>query len=203
MKETWKGHESGAETLENFFDWIKEFNIKETTFYAFSTENFNRSKIEKENLFRLFKIKFQETINNPKIYENKVRINFCGRLEMFDKELQSLMKELMEKTKKHNKFIVNFAMAYGGRQEIVDAVKKVVDSKEKINEENITKNLFIKEEPELIIRTGGSIRTSNFLPWQSVYSEWIFLDKLWPEFTRKDLVYCIDEFKKRKRNFGK
>jgi undecaprenyl diphosphate synthase len=120
------------------------------------------------------------------------------------------MYDIMEKTKKHDKFIVNFAMAYGGRQEVTDAVKKIAKAiksgkiKEKdINENLITNNLYLKSEPDLLIRPGGELRTSNFLTWQSVYAELVFLDKLWPEFTKKDLIKCIEEFNKRERRFGK
>ena len=118
------------------------------------------------------------------------------------------MKDLMELTKEHDKFIVNFAMAYGGRQEIVDAFKKIIRNSKKlkpsqINEGMITQNLYLKSEPDLVIRPGGEVRTSNFLTWQSAYSEWVFINKLWPEFTKEDLIHCIGEFSKRERRFGK
>jgi undecaprenyl diphosphate synthase len=115
----------------------------------------------------------------------------------------------MERTKKNKALVVNFALAYGGRQEITDAVNKIVKQIKQgkikinnINEKLITKNLYLKSEPDLMIRPGGEIRTSNFLTWQSIYSEWIFIDKLWPEFTKKDLIDCIVEFNKRERRFG-
>ena len=114
--------------------------------------------------------------------------------------------KLQEETKGNNNFIINICIAYGGRQEITEAVKKIIKNKtpaEKINEEIINKSLLIQDEPDLIIRTGGEIRTSNFLSWQSAYSEWIFLDKMWPEFEKEDLKNCIEEFKNRKRNFGR
>ena len=94
-------------------------------------------------------------------------------------------------------------MAYGGRQELIEAVKRLKNSNEKINEKNFEKYLWLKSNPDLIIRTGGEKRTSNFLPWQSAYSEWIFLDKTWPEFTKKDLINSVNEFNSRKRRFGK
>ena len=126
---------------------------------------------------------------------------------MFPKDIRKAMDDIMEKTKKHNGFIVNFAMAYGGRQEIVDAFKGIIKKSKKIKSENIseeliTKNLYLKSEPDLVIRPGGEIRTSNFLTWQSIYSEWVFIDKLWPDFTKKDLIECIGEFEKRERRFG-
>ena len=115
----------------------------------------------------------------------------------------------MEKTKNHNNFTVNFAMAYSGRQEIIDAFKKIfVEIKKNklkindINEATVSKYLYLKSEPDLVIRPGGEVRTSNFLTWESVYSEWIFFDKLWPEFTKEDLLDCIKEFNKRERRFG-
>ena len=125
---------------------------------------------------------------------------------MFDKEMQKAMLDIMKKTKKHKGLIVNFTMAYGGRQEIVDAFKRIIKNKinpNDINENLISKNLYLKSEPDLVIRPGGEIRTSNFLTWQSVYSEWLFINKLWPEFTKDDLVHCIEEFNKRERRFGK
>ncbi|MBI3026489.1 di-trans,poly-cis-decaprenylcistransferase, partial [Candidatus Woesearchaeota archaeon] len=139
------------------------------------------------------------------IFENRIRINVIGRLEMFPKGIRKAMLDIMEKTKNHRNFTVNFAMAYGGRQEIVDAFRKIIKSKIKpnqINEKLIANNLYLKSEPDLVIRPGGEIRTSNFLTWQSVYSEWIFIDKLWPEFTKQDLIKCIEEFNKRERRFG-
>ncbi|MEK6906614.1 MAG: polyprenyl diphosphate synthase [Nanoarchaeota archaeon] len=203
MKEPWKGHEHGAEKLKKLIDWCPDFNIKELTLYCFSLENFNRPKKEFEYLMDLFKKELLDLKNNSQLDEKKIRVRFIGKRELLDKELQNLMSEIEEKTKSYNNFVVNFAIAYGGRQEIVEAVKKVVYNNEEINEENIQKNLWMPEEPDLIIRTGGEKRTSNFLPWQSTYSEWIFLDALWPEFTKEDLKNSVDEFNNRQRRFGK
>lgn len=120
------------------------------------------------------------------------------------------MKELTEITKNNKGIILNFAMAYGGRQEIIDAVRKIsmqvkqgkLDI-EKINEEMFGNNLYMNSDVDLIIRTSGEKRTSDFLPWQGNYAEWIFLDKYWPEFEKKDLIQCIEEFNLRQRRFGK
>mgnify|MGYP001618367653 FL=1 len=141
------------------------------------------------------------------IFKNKIKINIIGRVDMFPKDIRKAMLDIMKKTKNHKNFIVNFAMAYGGRQEIVDAFKKIIKKSKKlkpnqINERLITKNLYLQSEPDLVIRPGGEVRTSNFLTWQSVYSEFVFLDKLWPEFTKEDLTNCIEEFNKRERRFG-
>ncbi len=205
----WKGHDFGAERLHQLLNWCIELGIKEVTLYSFSTENFRRTKTELNFLFSIFKREFNSLKNREDIFKNKIRVNVIGRLYMFPKDTRKAMLEIMEKTKKHNKFVVNFAMAYGGRQEITDAVKKIAEKVKNvkiklsdINESLITRHLYLESEPELIIRPGGEIRTSNFLTWQSVYSEWVFINKLWPEFTRKDLMNCIEEFNRRERKFG-
>ena len=170
-----------------------------------SSENIkNRPKKELEFLFKLFKESFKE-IDNNKLMENKIKIQFIGDLELLPDDLADLCFKLEEKTKKNNKFKINFAIAYGGRQELIKAVRKIIEEGinfEEINEEVIEEYLYLKDEPDLIIRTGGEKRTSNFLVWQSIYSEWFFLDKMWPEFEKEDLIKCIEEFKTRKRKFG-
>ena len=206
----WGGHEFGIKKLEQLMEWCRELKIKELTLYSFSTENFRRTKAEKNFLFRIFKHEFNNMKYRKDIFKNKIRINVIGRLNMFPKGIRKAMLDIMEKTKKHKKFIVNFALAYGGRQEITDAVKKIAENVKKgkihinkIDENLIGKNLYIKSEPDLLIRPGGEKRLSNFLMWQSTYSEIFFIDKLWPEFTKEDLVNCIEEFKKRDRRFGR
>mgnify|MGYP001559102781 CR=1 FL=1 len=205
----WKGHEFGLRKLESLFDWCQESGIKELTLYTFSTENFNRTKNEVDYLFKLFRKEFNKMKEKKEgIFKENVRFNFIGRIHMFEKGMQQAMGEIMKKTKNNKKFIVNFAMAYGGRQEIVDSFKKIIKEYKRlnpnqINEKLITNNLYLKNEPDLVIRPGGEIRTSNFLTWQSVYSEWIFLKKFWPEFTKKDLIECIEEFNRRERRFGR
>jgi len=202
MLEPWKGHEFGAEKIEKLLEWSKDFGVRELTLYCFSLENFNRPKKEFDFLMKIFKKEFSKLKNDDRVHEDKIRINFIGQAELFDLELQGIMKELSEITKDYSGYVLNFALGYGGRQEIIEAVKKLVDSGKEINEQNLKKNLWLENEPDLIIRTGGEKRTSNFLPWQSVYSEWIFLDKVWPEFEKEDLIECIQEFGRRKRRFG-
>ena len=206
----WKGHEFGIKKLEQLLEWCRELEIKELTLYCFSTENFRRAKAEKNFLFNIFKQEFNNMKYRKDIFKNKIRIKVIGRLNMFPKDIRKAMFDIMEKTKKHKKFIVNFALAYGGRQEIIDAVKKIAENVKKgkiyinkIDENLIRKNLYLKSEPDLLIRPGGEKRLSNFLMWQSTYSEIFFIDKLWPEFTKEDLVNCIEEFKKRDRRFGR
>lgn len=204
----WKGHEFGVKKLHQLLNWCIELGIKELTLYSFSTENFRRAKTEKDFLFNIFKREFDSMKNREDIFKNKIRVNVIGRIGMFPKDIRKAMLDIMKKTKNHKNFVVNFAMAYGGRQEIVDAFKKIIKKSKKlkpnqINEKLITKNLYLQNEPDLVIRPGGEIRISNFLIWQSSYSELVFLNKLWPEFTRNDLIKCIKEFNKRERRFGK
>ncbi len=210
MLKPWKGHEWGAKKLEHVFEWCREYNIKELTLYAFSYENFNRPKEEFDYLMDLFCREFDKLAGDKRIHENKMRINIIGRIWMFPKKVQDRMHRIMDLTKDYNQYIVNFAMAYGGRAEVVDATKKIAEQVkenklkiEEINEEIFSKELYMKDEPDLIIRTSES-RLSGFLPWQSTYSELIFLpDTLWPEFEKKDFIACINEFQKRQRRFGK
>lgn len=210
MKEPWKGHEFGAEKVRKLFDWGKELGIKEMTLYAFSMQNFNRPKKEFDYLMKIFKEMFTDKKNIDKINENKIKIRFLGRIELFPKEVCESMKKLEKDTEQNSDYIVNFAMAYGGREEIIDAVKRLgrdiedgkIDPKN-LDEDNFKKFLYMDSEPDLIIRTGGDHRTSNFLAWQSIYSEWFFLQKTWPEFEKEDLIKCISEFGSRERRFGK
>jgi tritrans,polycis-undecaprenyl-diphosphate synthase [geranylgeranyl-diphosphate specific] len=205
----WKGHEWGAKKIEKFLDWSKEFNVQELTLYAFSVENFNRPEKEFNTLMDIFKREFKKIKNDSRLKENDIKINFIGRINMFPKEVYDSMKELAEVTKNNKKYIINFAMAYGGRDEIVDATKKIAEqikqnnlNVEDINKELFQKNLYLNSCPDLVIRTGGEKRSSNFLPYQTVYSEWIYLEKMWPEFEKEDFIQCIQEFSNRKRRFG-
>jgi len=199
----WKGHSYGAENVSKMLDWCKEFGIKEMTFYALSTENLKREKEEVDELFKLFKKWFVKFKKDKRVHENKVGIRFIGDLSLVPEDIRKLALEVEQDTKNYNNYIMNFCFAYGGRLELLHAFNKLKAKKEKISEEDIKSALWLSSEPDLVIRTGNVVRTSNFLPWQTVYSEWVFLDKMWPEFTREDLLACLKEFEARKRNFGK
>ncbi|MBU0929992.1 MAG: di-trans,poly-cis-decaprenylcistransferase [Nanoarchaeota archaeon] len=210
MLEPYKGHEYGAKKIESLLEWCKELDIKELTLYAFSMQNFNRPKNEFNYLMKIFKDNFEKLKDDKRVYENNIKINVIGRIDLFPEDVKRAMYEIMEKTKDHDKYIINFAMAYGGREEIIDTIKKIgrkIESgeikPEQITEELIDANLYMKDQPDFIIRTGGDHRTSNFLIWQSNYSEWFFLQKAWPEFEKEDLINCINEFNSRERRFGK
>lgn len=201
--EVWKGHDFGAETVEKTIEWCNDLKIKELTFYALSHENLKRDKLEVDALMNLMRRWFKKLKSDERIKKNKIKIKFIGRLHLLPKDLQELSLETEKDTKDHSNLIVNFCIAYGGRQEIVDSVTHLIKNNLQVTEENIKKNLYLQSEPELIIRTGGAPRLSNFLTWQSIYSEIIFLEKLWPEFTKQDLVDCIEKYSNIKRNFGK
>ncbi len=206
----WKGHEYGSKKLKDLLVWCKDLKIKELTLYCFSMQNFNRPKKEFDYLMTIFRESFNEIMQNKDISKYKIKINVIGRYNLFPKDIQENIERITNKTKEYNNYKVNIALAYGGREEIVDAVKKIAknvkESKlnpEEINENIISQNLYLESEPDLIIRTGGDKRTSNFLTWQSIYSEWFFIEKMWPEFEKQDLINIIEEFKKRERRFGK
>ncbi len=209
MLKPWKGHEWGAKKVEKLFDWTKELGVKELTLYVFSIENFNRPKKEFDFLMDLFFKEFSRMLKSERLSDEGIRINFIGRLKMFPDNIQKVMNELVEKTKDHNNKIVNFAMAYGGRAEIIDATRKIAEKIKKgeldldeINEESFSKNLYMDSEPDLIIRTSGEKRISGFLLWQSSYAEFYFVDKFWPEFEKEDLVLAIEDYSTRQRRFG-
>jgi tritrans,polycis-undecaprenyl-diphosphate synthase [geranylgeranyl-diphosphate specific] len=210
MLKPWNGHEWGAKKVEKLFSWCQEFCIKELTLYTFSIQNFNRPKKEFDYLMKIFKDNFDKLIDDKRLEENKIRINIIGRIYMFPKDVQERLNRIMEQTKNNNNYIINFAMAYGGREEVIDATKKVAEqikdgtlNIEDINEETFSKNLYCAHQPDLIIRTGGDRRTSNFLSFQSAYSEWLFIDKMWPEFEKEDFEDAIKNYSERQRRFGK
>jgi len=199
-----KGHEKGFNKIKDLLKWCVELGIKEVTLYCFSTENFNRSKEEVAYLFNLFRKKIKDFNKDKVIHDNKVKISVIGRLSMFPKDMQKAMKEIMEKTKDYGNYKLNLALAYGGRSEIVDAFKRIISKGIKeIDEVIIKENLYIPNDVDILIRPGGEKRISNFLLWQNSYAELFFIDKLWPEFTKRDLVACIQEYDKRERRFGK
>ncbi len=213
MLKPWMGHEWGAKKFRQFLDWARELGVQEVTAYTFSLQNFNRPKEEFGYLMDIFAKEFAALATQEKsaeLRQNGVRINFIGRINMFPQHVQEGMRKLMDMTKDNTPFVVNFAMAYGGREEVVDAVKKLGEdintgkiSVDKLNEDVFGKYLYLNSDPEIIIRTGGEKRTSNFLPWQGIYSEWFFVEKTWPEFEKEDFLKVLKEFKNRERRFGR
>ena len=152
-------------------------------------------------MFSLISIYFKKEINS--IIKNNIRIVISGRYNNLSPKIKDLLKSVINKTKKNKKLIINLAINYGSKSEIVDTIKKINYKSQKITEENIEKNLYSKLSfPDILIRTGGKKRLSNFMLWQLAYTELFFLDKLWPDFTKRDLKKILDRYQKIKRNFG-
>jgi len=210
----WIGHKQGAEKVEELLDWCLEMGVKSITLYAFSTENFQRSPKEVEEIMNIVEEKLRKLLTDKRIHENNVKVKIIGRKTLLPKSLRKLADEAEESTKDYDKHFLNIALAYGGRAEIVDAARKIAEKVEKgeiesrqINEKLFEKFLYTahlpKQDPDLIIRTSGEERLSGFLLWQSAYSELCFLDIYWPEFRKIDLLRAIRTFQKRRRRFGK
>ena len=206
----WEGHKFGAEKIKDILKWCQELGVEELTLYTFSVDNFKRPEAEKKAIFELFMKNISGMKNSKELKKNDVRVRFIGRLEMFPESIQREMHEVMEQTKNNSRFKINFAMAYSGRAEITDAFKKIIQKikNKEINEKDIAEslineNLYLSSAPDILIRPGGEKRISDFLLWQISYTELFFIDKLWPEFEKEDLIKIIEEFKSRERRFGK
>ncbi len=202
----------GKEKVEEVLEWCLELGIKILTVYAFSTENFKRSRKELDILFRLFKQAMEDTCHDERIHKNGVRVNVMGKLELLPKDVRDAAKKLMEKTRNYKNYVLNIALAYGGRQEIVDAIReiarKVREGKinpEDVDERTVSSHLYTKDvpDPDLILRTSGEERISNFLLWQLAYSELYFADVYWPAFKKEDFLRAILTYQQRKRRYGR
>jgi len=195
------GHLEGVRTVKKIVEASILFKIPIISLYVFSSENWKRPKSEINYLFNLIKIYFKKEINN--IVENKIKINILGRSNNLPKDIRKTLISAVKKTNKNKKLTINLAINYGSKNEIVDAAKRINIKSKKINEENINQNLYLSlPHPDILVRTGGQKRLSNFMLWQLAYTEIFFLDKLWPEFSKIDLKNIIKEFHKIKRNFG-
>lgn len=213
MAKPWKGHEWGAKKVEEFLSWCLELGVTEVTLYAFSIQNFERPKEEFEMLMQLFERTFselQDRIAAGDTRAHKGRIRFIGRRELFPHAVQDAMHKLEQASAANKEILVNIAMAYGGREEVIDAVRRLSERVERgelasadVNEAALASELYMQSEPDLVIRTGGEHRTSNFLIWQSSYAEWVFVEKAWPEFEKEDLLIALSDYAERDRRFGK
>lgn len=210
MLKPWKGHEWGAKKFRDFLGWCKETGIKEVTAYTFSIQNFNRPKQEFDYLMEIFRKEFTDSDFEKECHEKGIKVRFIGRTWKFPQDVQEAMKNIETKTSRNGPYTVNLAMAYGGREEVLDAVQKIAQQVKEgkldtdaINEETFGKELYLNSDPELIIRTGGEMRTSNFLAWQGIYAEWFFIEKPWPELQKEDFQKIIAEYESRDRRFGK
>jgi len=207
----WDGHSKGADNVKKLLQWARDLGLKELTLYCFSVQNFNRSEEEKKFLFKIFMKAADEMLKSKEFLKEKCRVKVCGRTYLLPDKLQEKIKQVEEKTKDFENYQLNLCIAYGGREEITDAFHKVIAKvengeikREDVNEDTIEENLYVPNAPDFIIRTSGEKRSSNFLPWQSTYSEWFYPKETWPEFSKELLEKCMEEFReKRQRRFGK
>ncbi|RLC45122.1 MAG: di-trans,poly-cis-decaprenylcistransferase [Candidatus Coatesbacteria bacterium] len=206
------GYELGAKKLEEVLNWCWDLGIKVVSVWVFSTENFKRPKDQVETIMQLAKEKLRLIREDERIHKNKVRIKIIGRRDMLPKEIQEEIEQTEKATENYDNYTLNICMAYGGRAEIVDAIKNIIKriikgelKPEEINEEVINEHLYTKglPDPDLIIRTSGEERLSGFLLWQSAYSELYFADVYWPLFRKIDLWRAIRTYQRRQRRFGK
>lgn len=201
---TLEGHKQGFKTFKDTVESVTRAGIKNSVFYTFSTENWKRAKKEVTYLIQLFESAFNSM---DLAHENKLRVRFLGQIKRFPRHLQKLIAKLEKDTEDYMNGTVWVALSYGGRPEIVNAVNDILkeNKKREITEEDIQKHLWTKDmpDPDIIVRTGDAMRLSNFLPWQSVYSELYFTKTYWPDFNKKELENILNNFGKRERRLGK
>ena len=207
----WEGHLRGAEKIEKFIKWCLELGIKKVSIYVLSTENIEkRSKRELKELFNILEnyLSRWERGEFDEIFKKyEVQVRFFGNYKKLPKSLIKLITSIMKKTAKYQKAVLNFLIGYGGTYEILNAIRKIVKMAKRkrirITKKLVKENLWVNDDVDLIIRTGGFSRLSNFLPLQSTYAEIYVTNKLWPDFTKRDLIKALEWFNKRKRKFGR
>ncbi len=199
-----EGHRRGAEVMENFLRWCLEEEIEEISIYALSTENLQKRRREElEFLFRLFAERFNKLLKSDEIYQYEVRVNILGRYYSLPKPVVEAARKLMRVTRKHSKHFLNILVAYGSEDELTHCVRSLAKSGvRRITQSLIRKHLWVKRPLDLVIRTGGDHRLSNFMLYQAAYAELIFVDKYWPDFTREDFNWCLQKFYSAQRRMG-
>jgi len=209
-----KGHEMGKDKLEEVVEWCREIGVKVLTVFAFSTDNFKRSKEEVEHLMNMFEKDLKKLANDERIHQNKVRIRVIGKMDLLPEHVRKAAEMVMEKTKDYDGYYFNIAIGYGGREEITEAIKKIaMDVKngkigiDEINQRRVASYLYTSSlpfpDPDLILRTSGEERISNFLLWQLAYSELYFTDVYWPALKKTDFLRAIQSYQRRQRRYGK
>jgi len=195
------GHLEGVNTVKKIVDASIKLNIPIVTFYVFSSENWNRPAREIKYLFKLIYQYFKSELKN--IVKNNIKINILGRNKKLPTKIKQILNKITKLTNNNKKIIVNLAINYGSKNEIIDSLKKIKLNKLNINENSINKFLYTRLPfPDILIRTGGQKRLSNFMLWQLAYAELFFLEKLWPDFNKNDLKIILKRYYKIKRNFG-
>ncbi len=209
--ETGIGHRMGKQKLEEVLDWVLELEIQYLTVYALSTENLTRPENELEGLFKLYIEGLKDIADDPRIHNNEVKVQIIGKRELLPRSVNDSIDYAENKTANYNKFTFTVCLAYGSREEMISAIKSIASDHKsgdlplsKINEKAVSERLYTAEmpDPDLVIRTSGEERISNFLLWQMAYSELYFTDVFWPSFSRKELLKAIQTYQARKRRFG-
>ena len=202
-----EGHQKGNEKFQNFLRWCQDRGVKIITVFGFSTENWKRDPEEIQYLMNSFERGLSDPEEITKFQEAGVRIKIIGQKDKLSDSLQKTIKNIEEATKNNDEFLLNLGVSYGGKWDITQALKRIVDQgvpTEEITEELIEKNLSTAgaPSPDLVIRAGGEKRLSNFVLWQSAYAELYFSDKLWPDFEEEDLDKAFEDYNSRQRRFG-
>jgi len=205
------GHRIGKEKLERVLDWVLEINIPWFTVYALSTENLNRPIEELDVLFDLYVEGLKDIADDPRIHENNVRVHIIGRRELLPQRVNDAIDYAEAKTAEYNDFVFTVCLAYGSREEMISAIQSIAKdhasgalTMDDIDEELVSDRLYTADmpDPDLVIRTSGEERISNFLLWQMAYTELYFTDVFWPSFSKKDLLKAIRTYQDRGRRFG-
>jgi len=206
-----EGHERGRQKLEDVLEWCLELGIKMLTVYAFSTENVGRSKDEVDTLMRMFIENFRRLGDDERVHKHKIRVRVLGQRDLLPQDLRAAIEYAEDKTNGYDSYFFNLAVGYGGREEIVHAIRKVAEAVQKgeigvedIDEKSFAGFLYTKDmpDPDLILRTSGEERISNFLLWQLAYSELYFSDIYWPGFRKIDFLRAVRSYQQRKRRYG-
>ena len=197
------GHQQGLRTIEKIVDYSIKKKVSYLTLFVFSSENWKRPKKEVNFLFKLLENYFKK--NLLKVIRNGIKVKIIGDKSKLGSNLRKIIKLAENKTKKNNKISIQLALNYGSKHEIINSMKIIKKKKQKITNENFEKNLYTSDfpNPDILIRTGGQKRVSNFLLWQIAYTEIFFVNKLWPDFNKNDFQKILNKYKKIKRNFGK
>ena len=200
-----EGYAIGIRKIGDVLKWCKEHQIHMLTMWGFSTDNFKRNQQEVKGLFELFKENLKNAIESDDKNKSELKVRFFGRLQLFPREIQYMIRKAEEVSGKNTKYQLNLLLSYGGREEIVDAVNQLITEGKEVDEQTISNHLYTKglPDPDLVIRTSGEQRLSGLMPWQTCYSEFYFCKKLWPDFSKADFEAALKEFARRKRRYGK
>ncbi len=207
-----EGHKEGRSKLEEVFEWGREIGVRVITVYAFSTENFKRDMAEVSELMNMFAENFIKAADDERTQRYGIKIRAIGNIKLLPQNVKDAIKYAEEKTAHYENYIYNIAVAYGGREEIVDAIKKIASDVKSgkmeiddITEQKVSEYMYTAEvpDPDLILRTSGEERVSNFLLWQLAYSELYFTDIYWPGFRKIDFLRAVRDYQRRQRRFGK